>query len=67
MEINQILCFANHCLHLCNKSNIKEIVFSYLLDADAFVTNNVEEWEMLNDARTEFGTELRSCVQKFTR
>lgn len=45
MEINQILGFANHCLHLCNNSNIEEIVLSYLVDADAFVTNNVKEWE----------------------
>lgn len=59
MEINQILCFTNHCLHLCNKSNIKEIVFSYLLDADAFVTNNVEEWEkMLNE------NEIKCLIKK---
>ena len=59
MEINQILCFTNHCLHLCNKSNIKEIVFSYLLDADAFVTNNVEEWErMFNE------NEIKCLIKK---
>lgn len=36
---------SNHCLHLCNNHNMEEIVLSYLVDADVFVTNNVEIWE----------------------
>ncbi len=47
MVINQIINLAKHCLHLCNNSNIEEIVFPYLIDSDAFVTNNVEKWEKL--------------------
>ena len=50
MEINEILSSAGHCLHLCNNSNIKEVVSFYLMDADAFVTNNTEAWKkMLNE------------------
>lgn len=50
MEINKILSLSEHCLHLCNNSNIKEIVSSYLMDADALVTNNAEAWKkMLNE------------------
>ncbi|MEK7732527.1 MAG: hypothetical protein AAB363_11790, partial [Planctomycetota bacterium] len=50
MEIDKVLSLAEHCLHLCNNSNIKEIVSSYLMDADAFVTNNAEAWKkMLNE------------------
>ncbi len=45
MEINQIISLAHHCLHLCNNSNIEEIVFSYVLEADVFVTTNAEFWE----------------------
>ena len=47
MEIvlNEIISLTKHCLHLCNNSNMEEIVFSYLLDADAFVTNNLETWK----------------------
>ncbi len=45
MEINQIISLAHHCLHLCNNSNIEEIVFSYVMDADVFVTADVEIWE----------------------
>lgn len=45
VEINQIINLVNHCLHLCNNSNMEEIVFSYISDADAFVTNNNEYWE----------------------
>lgn len=36
---------ARHCLHLCNNSNIEEIVFSYVIEADVFVTLNGEFWE----------------------
>lgn len=45
MEINQIISLAAHCMHLCNNSNMEEIVFSYLTEADALVTNNIEEWK----------------------
>lgn len=45
MEINQIISLAHHCLHLCNNSNIEEIVFSYVMDADVFVTADLEIWE----------------------
>ncbi|MEK6938040.1 MAG: PadR family transcriptional regulator [Nanoarchaeota archaeon] len=45
MEINQIISLAHHCLHLCNNSNIEEIVFSYVMDADVFVTTDSEFWE----------------------
>ncbi len=45
MAIKQVTSLSNHCLHLCNDSNIEEIVFSYLIDTDAFVTNNVEAWK----------------------
>src|SRR3989338_8549175 len=51
MDINQILSAANHCLHLCNTSNIEEIVLSYLIDADAFVTNNIEAWKRKFDEK----------------
>lgn len=44
MEIAQIISLASHCLHLCNNSNIEEVVFSYAVDADAFVTNNMSFW-----------------------
>lgn len=45
MEINQIISLAHHCLHLCNNSNIEEIVFSYVMDADVFVTTDSDLWE----------------------
>ncbi len=45
MEINRIISLAHHCLHLCNNSNIEEIVFSYVMDTDVFVTINTEFWE----------------------
>src|SRR3989338_302029 len=45
MDINQILIASNHCLHLCNTSNIEEIVIFYLIDADALVTNNSGKWK----------------------
>lgn len=32
-------------MHICNNSNVEEIVFSYLIDADAFVTENTEAWQ----------------------
>ena len=44
MEINQFVNLAQHCLHLCNNSNIEEIVFSSVMDADVFVTTNTEFW-----------------------
>lgn len=45
MEITQIISSATHCLHLCNNSNVEEIVFSYLRDVDAFVTEDIETWK----------------------
>lgn len=45
MEISQIISLAHHCLHLCNNSNIEEIIFSYVLDADVFVTADSDFWE----------------------
>lgn len=42
---DEMTSLAIHCLHLCNNSNIDETIFSYLADADAFVTNDIEEWE----------------------
>ena len=40
---------TTHGLHLCNNSNIEEVVFPYLIEADAFVTNNIEAWKKLFD------------------
>ena len=51
MDINQILSAANHCLHLCNTSNIGEIVLSYVIDADTFVTNDIEAWKRMFDEK----------------
>lgn len=45
MLINEIISLSTHCLHLCNNSNIEETVFSYLMNADAFVTNNTAKWK----------------------
>lgn len=45
METSQVINLARHCLHLCNNSNIEEIVFSYVIQADIFVTLNGEFWE----------------------
>ena len=51
MIINEIMNLTTHCLHLCNNSNIEEIVFSYLIDADAFVSNDIEKWKKLFDEK----------------
>lgn len=45
METKQTISLDNHCLHLCNNSNIEETVFSYVMDADVFVTNNTDLWK----------------------
>lgn len=45
MEINEIISLAHHCLHLCNNSNIEEIVFSSVVGADVFVTTHTAFWE----------------------
>ena len=45
MVINQIISLAHHCLHLCNNSNIEEVVFSYVIDTDVFVTTDTKFWE----------------------
>lgn len=50
MEIDKVLSLSEHCLHLCNNSNIKEIVSSYLMDSDTLATNNAGAWKkMLNE------------------
>lgn len=45
MEINQIISLTHHCLHLCNSTNMEEIVFSCVLETDVFVTLDSEFWE----------------------
>lgn len=45
MEIDNLLDLTPHCLHLCTNVNIKEMVLSYIMKADVFVTNDVEMWE----------------------
>ncbi len=45
MEINEIISWSHHCLHLCNHLNQEEIVFSSVMDTDVFVTTNTEFWE----------------------
>lgn len=45
MEINQIISLAHHSLHLCTSANMEETVFSYLPEAEVFVTVNTEFWE----------------------
>lgn len=50
MEINQQITPANHWLHLCHSANMKETVFSYLMETegiDAFVTDDVKLWETM--------------------
>lgn len=49
MEIKEIISLTKHCLHLCNSSNIEETIFSYLGDADAFITNDVQKWRQKFD------------------
>lgn len=50
MEVSQIIDLTSHCLHLCNSSNMEEIVFSCLANADTFVTNDIESWKKKFDA-----------------
>lgn len=45
MEIKHFIGIAHHCLHLCTDANIEETIFSYVMEADVFVTNNSEVWE----------------------
>lgn len=45
MEINEGISQARHCLHLCNNLNMEQIVFSSVMDTDAFVTTNTLFWE----------------------
>lgn len=47
MVTDQIINLANHCLHLCNNSNIEETIFSYLMGTDSFVTTNVKIWKKI--------------------
>jgi len=45
MEINEIINSTKHCLHLCDNTNFKEIIFAYLLDYDALITENTKFWK----------------------
>jgi len=45
MEINEIMGSTKHCLHLCDKTNFKEIIFTYLLDYDVLITENTKFWK----------------------
>jgi len=45
MEINEIMGSTKHCLHLCDKTNFKEIIFAYLLDYDVLITENTKFWK----------------------
>lgn len=45
MELDSITGLAHHCLHLCNNSNIDDVVFSYIINADSLVTNKLETWK----------------------
>lgn len=45
MNINEIINSTKHCLHLCDNTNFKEIIFTYLLDYDVLVTKNTEFWK----------------------
>ncbi len=44
-KTNEMISLSHHCLYLCNNSNIEELVFSLVMDADAFVTGDTELWE----------------------
>jgi len=43
--INEIMGSTKHCLHLCDKTNFKEIIFAYLLDYDVLITENTKFWK----------------------
>ena len=43
--INEIIGSTKHCLHLCDNTNFKEIIFTYLLDYDVLITKNTEFWK----------------------
>lgn len=45
MEINEIIGLTKHCLHLCDNTNFKEIIFTYLFDYDVLVTKDTEFWK----------------------
>jgi len=43
--INEIINSTKHSLHLCDNTNFKEIIFTYLLDYDVLVTKDTEFWK----------------------
>lgn len=45
MDINEIIGLTKHSLHLCDNTNFKEIIFTYLLDYDVLITKNTEFWK----------------------
>ncbi len=45
MNINEIMNSTKHCLHLCDNTNFKEIIFDYLLDYDVLVTKDTKFWK----------------------
>jgi len=45
MNITDITNLTKRCLHLCDDFNFKEIILSYLLDYNTFVTKDIEFWE----------------------
>lgn len=45
MDINEIINSTKHCLHLCDNTNFKEIILTYLLDYDVLVTKDTEFWK----------------------
>jgi len=45
MDINEIINSTKHILHLCDNTNFKEIIFTYLLDYDVLVTKDTKFWK----------------------
>lgn len=45
MNVNEIIGSAKHCLHLCDNTNFKEIIFVYLLDYNVLITENTKFWK----------------------
>ena len=45
MEIEYKTNLGCHVLHLCNNSNIDDVVFSYIINVDSLATNKLEKWK----------------------
>ncbi|MDP3026789.1 MAG: hypothetical protein Q8N63_03705, partial [Nanoarchaeota archaeon] len=45
MDVNEIIGLTKHSLHLCDNTNFKEVMFTYLLDYDVLITKNTEFWK----------------------